>query len=343
MRRAASAQRRARLHLRVGKHLPQRIDRPAADFKRFQLVYPLRRVPRLHHPRDELARSHLRTAAASEGERLFSLGSKVLADITPVLGSWTTPRRRATDVPPPAKDVAANTDNVITRPSKCWTGIHYRMATKGGSRTLKDQNRWQLWLIIAANAVVFYGACQWETIALSGFKSALAGTTNLLPVGLAIIVTTIANGLLSSSIKDKLVFLRWQHALPGHRAFSFHARSDPRIDFARLQRACGNKIPIDPAAENSAWYRFYLEVQEAPAVQHVHRDFLLLRDYTGLAALFLIGLGLAALFVIPTWRTFGIYFGILLLQFIIVRHAAATYGVRFVCTVLAQKVGQAKR
>jgi hypothetical protein len=37
---------------------------------------------------------------------------------------------------------------------------------KSGSRKLKDQNRWQLWLFIAANAVAFYRACQWETIAL---------------------------------------------------------------------------------------------------------------------------------------------------------------------------------
>jgi hypothetical protein len=217
------------------------------------------------------------------------------------------------------------------------------MAKKGSSQKLKDQNRWQLWLIIAANAVLFYGVCQWETIALSGFKAALAGAANLLPVGFAIVVTTIANGLLSSSMKDRLVFLRWYDALPGHRAFSVHAKADPRIDFTRLQRACGNKIPTGPKDENSLWYRFYLEVQDVPAVQQVHRDFLLLRDYTGLAALFLIGLGVAALLLVAPWKTCGIYLGILLLQFVVVRQAAATYGARFVCTVLAQKVGKPAR
>src|SRR5260370_16217601 len=139
------------------------------------------------------------------------------------------------------------------------------MAKTGGSKTLKDQNRWQLWLVIAANAVVFYGACQWDAIALSGFRSALAGSANLLPVGLAVVVTTIANG--------------------------------------------------------KAWYRFYLEVQNVPAVHQVHRDFLLLRDYTGLAALFLVGLGLAAFFVIATWKVLAIYVGMLILQFVVVRHA----------------------
>jgi hypothetical protein len=213
----------------------------------------------------------------------------------------------------------------------------------GGSQKLKDQNRWQLWLIIAANAVVFYGACQWQTFALSGLKAALASAVNLLPVGLAIVVTTVANGFLSSSTKDRLVFLRWHNALPGHCAFSVHARADPRIDIARLERACGNKFPTDPKAENSLWYRFYLEVQSVPAVLQVHRDFLLLRDYTGLAALFLIGLGTAALFLVTPWKAYWIYLVILLLQFVVVRHAAATYGVRFVCTVLAQKGGKAAR
>lgn len=213
------------------------------------------------------------------------------------------------------------------------------MAKKGGSGKLKDQNRWQLWLIIAANAVVFYGACWWGAFELTGL-TALASAANLLPVGLAIVVTTVANGLLSSSMKDRLVFLRWHEALPGHRAFSVHAKADPRIDFTRLQRACGNKIPSAPKDQNSLWYRFYLELQDVPAVQQVHRDFLLLRDYTGLAALFLIGLGVAAVFLVGPWQAFGVYLGILLLQLIVVRHAAANYGVRFVCTVLAQKAGK---
>lgn len=214
------------------------------------------------------------------------------------------------------------------------------MAKKGGSQQLKDQNRWQLWLIIAANAVVFYGACQWVTFQISGLKAALAGAANLLPVGLAIVVTTVANGLLSSAMKDRLVFLRWHDALPGHRAFAMHAKADPRIDFTRLQRACGNKIPVEPKDQNSLWYRFYLELQDVPSVQQVHRDFLLLRDYTGLALLFLIGLSIAAAFLVTPWNAFAVYLGMLLLQLIVVRHAAAVYGVRFACTVLAQKAGK---
>jgi hypothetical protein len=147
-------------------------------------------------------------------------------------------------------------------------------------------------------------------------------------------------GLLSADLKARLVFLRWKRALPGHRAFSVYAKKGPRIDFVRLQRALGNKLPADPEAENAAWYRFYLEVQNVPAVQQVHRDFLLLRDYTGLATLFLIGFGLAAFIVVATWKVFTFYLGFLVIQLIVVRHSAATYGIRFVCTVLAQKAGK---
>jgi hypothetical protein len=80
-----------------------------------------------------------------------------------------------------------------------------------------------------------------------------------------------------------------------------------------------------------------------PAVQQVHRDFLLLRDYAGLAALFLIGFGAAALFVVAPWKVLAFYRGFLIIQFLVVRHAAATYGIRFVCTVLAQKAGKPTR
>jgi hypothetical protein len=84
-------------------------------------------------------------------------------------------------------------------------------------------------------------------------------------------------------------------------------------------------------------------VQNVPSVLQVHRDFLLLRDYTGLAVLFLIVLGGAAYFVVATWKVFAFYVGFLILQFFIVRHAAATCGIRFVCTVLAQKAAKPMR
>jgi hypothetical protein len=210
--------------------------------------------------------------------------------------------------------------------------------TKGSpSKSLKDQNRWQLWLTIALNAVVFYIVTRSDAIATAGWKELFTAATNLLPVGFAFIVTSVANGLLSANMKARLVFLRWTHALPGHRAFSKHAPADARIDLDRLRKSLGNKLSKDPEAENKVWYSIFKKVEAAPEVQHIHREFLFMRDYAAFSALFLVGLGVAAFVLVQSWKIALTYWLVLLLQFFVVRHAAATYGTRFVCTVLAVK------
>lgn len=211
---------------------------------------------------------------------------------------------------------------------------------KGSTKSLKDQNRWQLWLTIAANALVFYAIAQSEVFATSGLKGLVTEATNLLPVSLAIVITSVANGLLSANMKARLVFLRWKDALPGHRAFSKHAKSDPRIDVDRLKKSLGNKFPTDPEGENRAWYRIFKEVEVDPAVQHIHREFLFTRDYAGFAILFFITFGIVSLFMVPSWKVSLVYCLLLMLQFVVVRHAAATYGTRFVCTVLARNAAK---
>jgi hypothetical protein len=207
-------------------------------------------------------------------------------------------------------------------------------------RSLKDQNRWQLWLIIAANAVIFYAVAGSNGFAASGVRSLIAGTANLLPVGLTIVITSVVNGLLSANMKARLVFLRWNYALPGHRAFSKYAALDPRIDADGLKVALGHQAPSDEASENRVWYKFYREVEAEPAVQNAHREFLLTRDYTGFAALFFLGFGSAAFFLIQSWKVTLAYCLFLLVQFFFTRQAAATYGARLVCTVLALKAAK---
>jgi len=205
------------------------------------------------------------------------------------------------------------------------------------AKSLKDQNRWHLWLAMAANIIVFYALMQSDEIAISGFKVLIDQATHLLPVGLAIVVTTVVNGLMSADAKARLVFLRWRHALPGHRAFSQYAMSDSRIDVAKLKKACGNKFPDDPAEQNSTWYRLYKSVDKASAVVQVQRDFLLTRDYAAFSALCAIAFGLAALAKVQPLRVSLAYLAFLVLQFMLARQAAANYGARFVTTVMAHK------
>ena len=156
-------------------------------------------------------------------------------------------------------------------------------------------------------------------------------------LGVAVLIATVLNGLLSADTKARLVFLRWRNVLPGHRAFSEYAASDPRVDPVVLRKTVGGAFPVDPVDQNRAWYKLFKTVEKKPAVDQVHRDFLLLRDYTALSVLFLIFYGAVGLYAISSLKVFGLYLVLLILQYIVVRQAASNYGVRFVTTVLAQK------
>ncbi len=213
--------------------------------------------------------------------------------------------------------------------------------TRAG-KSLKDQNRWQLWLILAANTLFLYGIFQSNAIRVDGLRALFTDARNLLPVGFALTVTTVINGVLSVPMKNRLVFLRWYYALPGHRAFSRYARLDPRIELSDLPRLCGGAVPVEATDQNRVWYRIYKSVENDPAVRQVHRDVLLLRDYTGISALFLVCYGIIGLYAIPSLRIGLLYVLILLAQYIVVRQAASNYGIEFVTTVLARKGGWTK-
>jgi hypothetical protein len=209
------------------------------------------------------------------------------------------------------------------------------------SKSLKDQNRWQLWIIVAINSVLFAGVVQANSIRLDGLTAAFSDFQKLVPVGLAIVITTVLNGLLSTAMKERLVFLRWKNALPGHRAFSKYSLADPRIDPAILLKIVGGVLPVTPLEQNQVWYRvFYKTVDNDSSVRQVHRDFLLLRDYTGFCALFIMFCGGVGLYVIRSLTTALLYLAFLVLQYIVVRQAASNYGVRFVTTVLALKAAK---
>jgi len=81
-------------------------------------------------------------------------------------------------------------------------------------------------------------------------------------------------------------------------------------------------------------------MENDPAVRQVHREFLLLRDYTGLCAVFIVFYGAAGLYAIPSTKIGLIYLLVLSLQFVLVRQAASNYGIRMVTTVLARKAAK---
>jgi hypothetical protein len=209
-------------------------------------------------------------------------------------------------------------------------------------KSLKEQNRWQLWIIIAGNSVFLYGVIQANAIKLEGLRSAFKDAGNLLPVGVALVISAVLNGLLSADAKSRLVFLRWRHALPGHRAFTDYAMRDPRIDVPMLAKLHGSALPTDPVEQNRAWYRIYKAMETDAAVRQVHRDFLLLRDYTGLCVVFVVFYGAVAFYAISSKKVALIYLIAMVAQYVLIRQAASNYGIRFVTTVLARSVGKEK-
>lgn len=203
-------------------------------------------------------------------------------------------------------------------------------------KSLKEQNRWQLWIIVAVNSLFLYSVVQANAIKADGLRAALTDVQNLVPVGVALVIATVLNGLVSAEMKARLVFFRWRHALPGHRAFSKYAVRDSRTDIAIVEKLHGGQLPIDPAEQNRAWYRLYKTVEHDHAVRQVHRDFLLLRDYTGLSAVFVVFYGIAGLYAIPSLKIGLIYLLVLFVQYLVARQAASNYGIRMVTTVLAR-------
>ncbi len=136
------------------------------------------------------------------------------------------------------------------------------MTEAASGKSLKNQNRRRLWIVIAVNCLVLYAFTQTRDIGDLDAKAILARTTDLVPVGMALAVVSVINGLVTADYKYRIVFLRWRHSLPGHRAFSQYALSDPRIDVERIKEVFGGDLSTDPVQQNKVWFNtFYRKVE----------------------------------------------------------------------------------
>lgn len=210
------------------------------------------------------------------------------------------------------------------------------LPARGSGTPLKDQNQTPVMLVLVLNLAVLIVAIKTGTLLSSGIDQVVQQWRNLLPAGAGVALVGVVNGLLSSDTKARLVFWRWSNPLPGSFAFSHYAVRDSRIDLDALQKKVG-PFPSRPYEQNTRWYALYRSVRNEPAVVQVHRNFLFTRDYAGMAFVLLIVAGAIGFWEISSQVTASIYAGILLLQYLLVRHAARNYGIRFVTTVLALK------
>jgi hypothetical protein len=201
-------------------------------------------------------------------------------------------------------------------------------AIKGTSYNLS------LLAVLIANALLFVAFAFGVDHLPAEWPEAFARLRNMLPAGLGLILVGVLNSQLSPNAKARIIFARWQHPLPGTRAFSELADGDPRIDVAALAQKFG-PLPISPIDQNRIWYKLYKRVDSQPSVLGIHKDYLFFRDYgVGALAIFLT-LSPASMWLASHWQPVALYAFILVLQMVLVMRAARERGVRLVTTVLA--------
>lgn len=207
---------------------------------------------------------------------------------------------------------------------------------KSNQKSLKDQNTSSLITILVVNIAIFAVALKTDQLLAADYEEMLEHWHALIPAGFGAVLIGVINGVLDVQTKARLVFWRWHDPLPGCRAFSYHLHRDPRIDVAALKSKVG-PFPATPSKQNALWYKLYKAVENDPRVLHVHRLFLLTRDYAGMAFMLLIVFGGIGVVAMQTYRTELLYAAALLSQFVVSAMAARNYAVRFVNTVLALK------
>ncbi len=200
------------------------------------------------------------------------------------------------------------------------------------SKTLKGRNlAWLVATLLLDVLVLLVIAFHTAIDELTPTKVAVirASLTTLLPVPALILCS-----LISSDHKAILVFWRFQHPLPGARAFSVHAPADPRIDLEKLKKNVGD-FPTAEREQNSKWYGLYKQVDSDSSVVDSHKNYLLFRDIAAMSlllvpalplAMYLNGVDSARISISAVW-----FLG----QYLITAFAARTTGIRFVQNVLA--------
>ncbi len=199
---------------------------------------------------------------------------------------------------------------------------------------LKDSYKPQLWTAVAFNVLAF-----WAVIVshadFSTFVAWLEGVSikDGLIGSVAPTLAFLLDGLLSPGAKARVVYWRWQHALPGSGAFTVHLYKEPRVDAKRVEQSWG-PLPDDPCDQNRLWYRIYESFNTDTRVVEAHRAWLFSRDLTALTCLFLVLFGTAALFSDASWTVCGWYLGALMVQYLVTSIAARNQGIRLVRQVL---------
>jgi hypothetical protein len=205
----------------------------------------------------------------------------------------------------------------------------------GESKSQKTGNLPWLLAVSAANLVVFgvLTAIDPEPI------SKLAKSWEfILPAGAGLALICVINGLLSAEAKSRLVFWKWQDPLPGHEAYTVHAKNDPRFSQADVveKLRLDQETMDDPKKQNAHWYKnVYTPTRDAPSVEQASRNWLFTRDYAAMSFMMIFLLGAAGYLIITPVIKWLIYVAGLIVQYLLVLWAARNYGVETVTNAIA--------
>lgn len=202
-------------------------------------------------------------------------------------------------------------------------------------KSLKEQNRTNLVLFLAWNVAVLVSALS-LSVEINKSKDILDSifSEKGLFMVLSPIILIILNGLLSSELKAVIVFWKRKYGIPGHKAFSKLIYSDHRIDINNLSNKYGD-FPVDPIEQNTLWYKIMQKHKDDIVVNDSHKVYLLTRDMTSIAFIFL--LSIPVLF----FNNIEIKFKLLasayyFLQYFVLLIVTRNYANRFTCNVLAK-------
>jgi hypothetical protein len=209
-----------------------------------------------------------------------------------------------------------------------------------GQTSLKAQNAWLLRAVLVIHALAFaYVAFEPFVLAqLAGPEALEKASAALAPAALSLAIIVLAKlvllGLVPAWLRDRLIHWRWQHPLPGARAFSKLGPADPRVDMVRLEQAYG-PLPTDPGEQGRLFYRIYSRYTDAVGVLDAHKSYFAARDIGIInLILFILLPGFAWWATADGLRT-AAYAGVLFLAYVLMAIAAQVYGARFVENALA--------
>jgi hypothetical protein len=200
------------------------------------------------------------------------------------------------------------------------------------SKPLKTQNIPRVWGVVTADALTLIGLSY--PVHVDRISLSIATAVRLSSAAIAPVVVLLLTSIVPASVKDTFVFWRVRNAMPGHRAFSLHARRDSRIDLKRLRENIG-RFPQDPREQNTLWYRLYRKVETDPMIIFSHRNYLLFRDIAALSAVLVVVTPIILLVLRAALPAIWISSCLFVIQYLATSLAARNHGNRLVANVLA--------